>query len=367
MKGLEDVVAVETNIAYIDGITGILAYRGININDLMDNSFEEVCYLLVKGQIPSGDELEEYKRSLREARPLYDEVLEVIRACNKEADAMDVLRTAVSYMAQVDEDYTDNSMEASNRKAIKLIAKFPTIVAAYFRIVNGEEPVQPDLNLSHGANFLYMLTGKKPNSIESEVMEKDLILSAEHGLNASTFASRIAASTHSDIYSAIISGICTLKGPLHGGARLGAMEMLDSIGSLDRVEKYVNDCISNKKRVAGFGHRVYKTYDPRAKIYRNLAEKLDEDKPDITWYEVAKELETVVEREYVNKHDKPIYPNIDFYAAVTYKYLDIPPKMSTSIFALGRVSGWTAHCIEQYSDNRLIRPRAKFIWKIFDK
>ncbi len=366
-KGLEDVIAVETKIAYIDGIKGILAYRGINVADLMDNSFEEVSYLLLTGHLPDGSELSEYITTLRNERELDSGVIDILKICNNQADAMDVLRTAVSYISQYDTDYNDNSVDANTRKAIKLIAKFPTIVAAYYRIINGLEPVSPDSELEHGANFLYMVKGTRPTELEAEIMEKDMILSAEHGLNASTFASRITASTLSDIHSAIISGICTLKGPLHGGARLGAMNMLDEIGSIDNVESFVEECVKTKTRIAGFGHRVYKTYDPRAKVYRNLAKELSKADTENGWYEIAEKLEDVVNKEFVKKSGKIIYPNVDFYAAVAYKYLSIPAQLSTSIFALGRVAGWTSHCLEQYEDNRLIRPRAKFIWRVYDK
>lgn len=277
-KGLEDVIAVETKIAYIDGIKGILAYRGINVADLMDYSYEEVSHLLLKGYLPDESELSDYITTLRNERELDSGVIDILRICNKQADAMDVLRTAVSYISQYDADYNDNSVDANTRKAVKMIAKFPTIVAAFYRIINGLEPVSPDSELGHGANFLYMLKGTRPTELEAEIMEKDLILSAEHGLNASTFASRITASTLSDIHSAIISGICTLKGPLHGGARLGAMNMLDEIGSIDNVENFVEECIIAKKElqvlVTGFTRPMTQGPEYIAILQKNFRMKM---------------------------------------------------------------------------------------------
>jgi citrate synthase len=264
-------------------------------------------------------------------------------------------------MSHCDPDLNDISHDANIRKAIKLIARFPTVVASFSRIKTGYTPILPDYNLSHGANFLYMLSGEKPDELEAEVMEKDLILTAEHELNASTFSSRVTASTLSDLHSAIISGLGTLKGPLHGGARMAVMNMLDEVSSSNDAEQYVMDLIQNNQKIMGFGHRVYKTYDPRSNIYKDLAKKLAENKGDTTLYNIAEKIEDTVVQELVEKQNKPIYPNADFYSGVIYKYLGLHPKLATSVFAIGRVSGWIAHCLEQYSDNRLIRPRARSI------
>lgn len=360
-KGLEDVIALETRISYIDGIKGILEYRGINIKDLSKYNYDRVSYLLIYGKMPDEKELNNFSKKLQEERVIDDGTIMVLSTCNFNIEAMDALRTAVSYISHCDLDLNDNSAEANIRKATKLIAKIPTIVAAFQRIREGKDPIPPDKTLSHGANFLYMLRGSKPEDIEAELIEKDFIISAEHELNASTFSTRVTASTLSDLHSAVISGLSTLKGHLHGGARMAVMEMLDEIGSPERSEKYVLNLISKKQRVMGFGHRVYKTIDPRAKIFKELTKNIAEKMGDNKWYMIAENIEKTVHRELVEKRGKPIYPNVDFYTGVAYKYLKIPPKLATSVFAIGRVSGWVAHILEQYENNRLIRPRAKFI------
>lgn len=360
-RGLEDIVALETRISCIDGKKGILKYRGIDISNLSKYNYNTVSYLLVYGKLPDKSELEAFTKQLREERNIDEGTKIVLSTCNFNIEAMDALRTAISFIAHCDFDLNDNSVEANTKKAIKLISKFPTIVAAFQRMREGMEPVPPDKDLSHGENFLYMLRGERPDRIEAEIMEKDFILSAEHELNASTFSTRVTASTLSDLHSAIISGLSTLKGPLHGGARLAVMEMLDEIGSPENAEKYVLDLISEKKKVMGFGHRVYKTIDPRAKIFKELTKKIAEDRGDMKWFNIAENMERTVQCELVEKRGRSIYPNVDFYAGVVYKYLQIPPKLATAVFAIGRVSGWAAHILEQYADNRLIRPRARYI------
>ncbi len=359
-KGLEDVIALETAICFIDGVKGVLKYRGFDIRELSELSYDAVSYLLIHGRMPDEGELEVFSRQLKTERGITGETIRVIGTCNFNIEAMDALRTAVSYMSHCDADLNDNSHGANIRKAVRLISRFPTIVAAFYRLRNGLEPVPPDPDLPHGANFLYMLRGSRPSELEASVMEKDFILSAEHELNASTFSLRVTASTLSDIHSAIISGLSTLKGPLHGGARLAVMRMLDEIPSPEDGRDYVLDLVSRGSRVTGFGHRVYKTWDPRARIFKELARRLAEEKSDPRWYETAENIEKTVLEELVEKQGKPVYPNVDFYSAVVYKYLGIPPLLATSVFAIGRVSGWVAHCLEQYADNRLIRPRAKF-------
>lgn len=360
-KGLEDVFVLETKISSIDGIKGILEYRGFNIHDLLHLSYDAVSYLLIHGKIPDEKEISAYSHQLKKDRGIPEEMIRVLHTCNFNIEAMDALRTEVSYMAHCDPDMNDNSYDGNIRKGTRLISKFPTIVAAFHRIRNNQEIVAPDPHLSHGANFLYMLRGTRPGELEAELMEADFILSAEHELNTSTFSTRVTASTLSDLHSAIISGLSTLKGPLHGGARMAVMEMLDEISTPEHAEEYVLNLISNKQRVMGFGHRVYKTYDPRAKISKELAKKIAEEKHEQKWYEIAQNIENTVNRELVEKRGKPIYPNVDFYAAVIYRYLEITPQLATSVFAIGRVSGWIAHILEQYADNRLIRPRAKFV------
>jgi citrate synthase len=346
------------NICFIDGLEGILKYREIDINQLVELPYDAISYLLIQGDLPADQELAEYSARLHGEREINREVMDVIRMCKLDIDAMEALRTIVSFISQFDPDLDDSSPEGNMRKAIRLIAKIPTIVAAYYRVANGKDPVPPDASLSHGANFLYMLKGRKPSELEAEVMEKDFILSAEHELNASTFSSRVTASTLSDLYSAVVSGLCTLKGPLHGGARAEVMTMLEEIGNPGNAEKYVLEKIGNREKIMGFGHRVYKTYDPRGTIFKQLSKQLAEAKGDMHWYDTAEAIENTVVRELVEKKGKPIYPNVDFYSGVIYKYMDIPPQLATAIFAIGRVSGWIAHCFDQYEKKKIIRPRA---------
>ncbi|WP_406657561.1 citrate/2-methylcitrate synthase [Methanolobus sp. ZRKC2] len=360
-KGLENVIALETKIAYIDGMQGILKYRGHDINDLVNLSYDAVSYLLLRGNLPDDKELEVYSDQLKKERAISEDVLNVLTFCNFNIEAMDALRTAISYISHCDPDMDDNSSEANIRKGMRMIASFPTIVAAFYRIKSGQVPLEPDLNMSQGAYFLYMIRGTEATETEAEIIEKDFILSAEHELNPSTFATRLATSTLSDVYSAVIAGLCTLKGPLHGGARMEVMEMLDEVKSPERAGSYVADKIENHDRLMGFGHRVYKTYDPRGLIYKDLAREIADEKGNSIWFDIAESIEKAAFKEFVENKGKTIYPNVDFYSAVVYKYLEIPPRLATAVFAIGRISGWIAHCLEQYSDNRVIRPRAKFV------
>ena len=360
-KGLENVVVLETKISYIDGIKGVLKYRGIDINKLSHLSYEAVSFLLLKGKLPNENELEKFSKKIRNMRSIDPEITKVIEFCNFNMEAMDDLRTTVSYMSHCDPDLKHNDLEANMRKGQRLVAKFPTVVAAFQRMRDGKNPIAPTQHLSHGANFLYMLRGKKPGTLEAEIMEKDFIISAEHELNPSAFSTRITASTQSDFHSCVISGLGTLKGPLHGGARLAVMNMLDEIPNPDAAEDYIKDLIANKQKIMGFGHRVYKTIDPRAKIFKELVRKIAVEKNDMKWFDCACKIEDTVRSEIVEKKGKPIYVNIDFYTGVAYKYLGIPPLLATAVFAIGRISGWSAHILEQYSDNRLIRPRAKYV------
>lgn len=346
------------NICFIDGLEGILKYREIDINQLVDLSYDAVSYLLIQGELPGDKELAEYSARLQGEREINREVMDVIRMYKLNIDAMEALRTVVSFISQFDPDLNDSSTEANMRKSIRLIAKIPTIIAAYYRVASGKEPVPPDRSLSHGANFLYMIRGSKPSKLEAEVIEKDFILSAEHELNASTFSSRVTASTLADLYSAVVSGLCTLKGPLHGGARAEVMTMIKEIACPENAEKYILEKMGKKEKIMGFGHRVYKTYDPRGTLFKQLSKQLAEAKGDMHWYETAEVIENTVVRELVEKKGKPIYPNVDFYSAVIYMYMDIPLQLATSIFAIGRVSGWIAHCFDQYERKRIIRPRA---------
>ncbi|NHJ41096.1 MAG: citrate/2-methylcitrate synthase [Asgard group archaeon] len=359
-KGLEGVVALETKISYIDGLKGILKYRGHRIEKLAELSYEEVVHLLLLGYLPNTQELDVFSNQLKGYRNLDVHTEEVIHFYNFNIEAMDALMTAISHLSHSDPDLNDNSYDANIRKAIRLISIAPTIVAYFQRIHEGKEVVKPNELLPHCSNFLYMLRGETPTKLESKILDRDFILSAEHELNASTFAVRVTASTLSDIHSAIISGIGTLKGVLHGGARLAVMNLLDDIGTVENTEDYIMNLINNRERIMGFGHRVYKVVDPRAVIFRDLAEKLAIEKKDMKWFNMGAKIEEIVNREIVEKQGKPIYMNVDFYSGVIYKYLEIPAKLATAIFALGRFTGWLTHAIEQYNDNRLIRPRASY-------
>ncbi len=361
-EGLEDVIAAKTQLSFIDGKRGILEYRGYNINDLAKYSdFEEVTYLLWYGRLPNKKELQDFSKKLRSERKIDAGVIKILKICPKNIDAMDALRTSISYLAQCDKDLNNNSQEANIRKGIRITAKFPTIVAAFHRTKNGKKVIPPNPKLSHGANFLYMLHGKIPNEIEAKAMEADFLLTAEHELNASTFTARITVSTLSDLHSAVCSGIGALKGPLHGGARAEVYKMLDNVKSPDRAETYIKGLIDKGQKIMGFGHRVYKYYDPRALIFREIARQLAQNAKDSRWYDISLKIEETVVKELVEKKGKPIYPNVDFYTGAVYKYLKIPPELSTAIFAIGRIAGWVAHCLEQYSDNRLIRPLALYV------
>ncbi|WP_135611523.1 citrate/2-methylcitrate synthase [Methanococcoides sp. AM1] len=360
-KGLENIVALESSITFIDGEKGILEYRGFDIAELADMSYEQVSYMLIYGRLPDRNELKSFSDELKELRTISDSAFNVIRFCNYNIEAMDALRTTISFMSHCDPDLNDNSPEANIRKGMRMIARFPTVVASFSRTKHGMEELEPDPELSHSANFLYMLRGTRPSELEARILETDFILSADHELNPSTFTARTIASTLSDIHSSVIGGLCALKGPLHGGARMAVMEAIDEIGSVDKVENFVIGKVEKHEKLMGFGHRVYKTYDPRAKVYKKLAKEIAEDRGDMLWFDIAERMEEIAYREFVGKKGKPIYPNVDFYSGVVYKYLDIPSKLATAVFAIGRISGWIAHCLEQYSDNRLIRPRAKFV------
>ena len=360
-NGLEDVVALDTSICSIDGTEGILRYRGIAVEQLERMPFDAVAYLLINGNLPDQQELKAYSEMLRSERNIDMAILELFKLCNYGAEALDSLRTAISCSAQLDKESEDTSIEASMNKSIRLIARFPTIIAAAYRHKVGMDFIAPRADLSHGANFLYMLRGSVPSAIEAEAIEKDFILSAEHELNPSTFSLRITTSTTADIYSAVITGLCTLKGPLHGGARKGVMEMLDEIGCQENAEQYILDKLAQKEKIMGFGHRVYKTYDPRERLFKEMAKKLAHEHGESHWYELAVTIEETVSREFMDAKGKNIYPNVDFYSAVVYKYLGVAPELATSVFAAGRIAGWVAHYFEQNNNNRVIRPRANYV------
>jgi citrate synthase len=355
-KGLEGVVAAVSGICFIDGDRGVLAYRGIDIHELADKStFEETCYLLWFGKLPSRAELNEFKRTLAEERKLDASIINLLRQIPRHALPMDVLRTAVSALAFYDPEEKVNTPEANLHKSYRLTAQIAMIVAAYERIRKGKNVVEPDHNLSHAGNFLQMLNGEPPSPTAERALDIALILHADHELNASTFAARVTAATQSDMHSAITSAIGTLKGPLHGGANEAVFAILVQIdkNGADPVE-YVKGMLAQKKKVPGFGHRVYHTEDPRATHLRRMSKELGQSSGQGKWFEYSRKIE-----EYINA-DKKLNANVDFYSASTYHTLGIDVDLFTPIFAVSRVSGWTAHVMEQLSDNRLIRPRAAY-------
>ena len=356
-KGLEGIVAANSGICWIDGEAGVLAYRGIDIHELAENStFEETTYLLWNGRLPNQFDLREFSSQLALARALDKRIIDLIKSFPTSATPMEVLRTAVSALSFYDADEKDNSHDANVRKAYNLTAQTAMIVAIYDRIRKGKEIVPPDRSLSHAANFLWMLNGVKPTETATRTLDIALILHADHELNASTFAARVIAATLSDIHSAITGAIGALKGPLHGGANEGVMRLLLTIdkAGADPVE-YVKGMLSARQKISGFGHRVYKTEDPRATHLRRMSEQLGKDAGQPKWYEMSRAIEL-----YINK-EKKLNANVDFYSASTYATLGIDIDLYTPIFAVSRIAGWAAHVIEQLDDNRLIRPRAEYI------
>ncbi|HKY06401.1 MAG TPA: citrate synthase [Blastocatellia bacterium] len=354
--GLEGVVAAQSSISAVDGEKGVLIYRGYDIHDLAEHAtFEEVVYLLWNGSLPNRSQLEQLKEELGRETRLPDEIQHLIRFFPKDANPMDLLRSIISAIAFYDAEAADMSREANVRKAIRLTAKFPTIVTTFQRIRNGHEPVEPRPDLSIAGNFLYTLRGQEPDEVEARTMDVALILHADHELNASTFAARVTAATLSDVYSAIVSAIGTLKGPLHGGANEGVIKNLLEIGDLENVEPWTLQAFADKKKIMGFGHRVYRTTDPRATHLRKMSGQLGERTGNRKWYDMSLKMEEVVMRE------KKLYPNVDFFSASTYYSMGLPTDLFTPIFACSRIAGWTAHVLEQYENNRLIRPRAEYV------
>jgi citrate synthase len=354
--GLEGVVAAQSSISDVDGVEGKLIYAGYDIHDLAKHAtFEEVIFLLWNGKLPTAAQLDQLKFQLNSETRLPGEIIQLIASIPRTANPMDMLRTVVSALGLYDPDAADNSIEANVRKAVRLTAKFPIIVTTFQRVRNAQEPVQPRADLSLAGNFLYTLNGSDPNDIATRTMDVAFILHADHELNASTFAARVTAATMSDMYSAIVSAIGTLKGPLHGGANEGVIKNLIEIGAVEAVEPWVKNAFANKEKIMGFGHRVYRTVDPRATHLAEMSRKLGERTGETKWYEMSKKMEEVVMRE------KRLNANVDFYSASTYYALGVPTDLFTPIFACSRISGWTAHVLEQFRNNRLIRPRAEYI------
>ena len=349
-KGLEGIVVSTSEICKIDGMNGRLYYRGYKIEDLVKGSFEETTYLLLYGRLPRRKELDSFSKILARERDLPTYVVDVLKSLPKNTNSMEALRTGVSALGHGAADPRDISLDDQIKIGISLVAKFPTIVAYNYRLRRGMKIVKPNSKLNHASNFLYMLFGKQPEDIDARAMDMDFVLHAEHSFNASTFASRVAVSTLSDMYSAFTTGIATLKGPLHGGAAHEVIVMLEKIKSPGNVDKYVKGILAKHGRVMGYGHRVYKTYDPRARVLNKMALEMCKKKNDMRYYEIAKKLEAIMAKE------KNLYPNVDFYSGIVYHHLGMPSDINTPIFAIARASGWTAHCAEQYKNNRLIRP-----------
>jgi 2-methylcitrate synthase len=355
-KGLEGVVAARTSISDIDGQQGKLFYAGYDIADLAEHAtFEETVYLLHHLALPTREQLDEENAILRSEHRLDPTLVRLISALGDDTNPMTVLRTVVSAAAALDPTVDDESSEANLRKAYKLVALTPQIVAAFHRLRTGGDAIEPRDDQSLAGNFLYSLTGKEPDEQLARDFDVCLLLYADHTMNASTFAARVAAATLADIYAAVTAAIATLQGPLHGGAIEQVRHMLDEIGTPDRAADYVRERLGGKKKVMGFGHRVYKTWDPRARILREMSRRLGEQVGDTHWFEISDQIQQAVMRE------KGLYPNVDFYTASVYSALGIPPDLYTTLFATARMAGWTAHIREQYADNRLIRPDSEYI------
>jgi len=355
-KGLEDVIAGTSSICDVNGQTGQLIYRGYDIDDLARYAtFEEVAYLLWYGKLPNKAEYEQLREQLVANRELPVQVMKLLFDLPPRANPMHLLRTVVSALALYDPDAGDNSPDANLRKAIRLTARIPTIITSIERIRSGELPLKNNPELSHAANYLYTLKGTIPDELSVRAMDVALILQADHEFNASTFTARVITSTLSDMYSAVVGAIGALAGPLHGGANERVMRMLIDIGEPSRAEDYVKGLLMQKQRVMGFGHRVYKTEDPRAKHLKRLSRELGERQGNLKWYLISEKVEEVMLRE------KGLYCNVDFYSASVQYMLGIPIDMFTPLFASSRIVGWTAHIMEQMADNRLIRPRAEYV------
>ena len=357
MKGLKDVYLDTTESSFIDGQVGKLLYRGYDIHDLAEKStFEEVIYLLLYGALPTGQQLQEFDGVLKSNRRIPDEVIQVLDLV-KASHPMDALRTGISAMSAFDPEVADNSVEATIRKGIRLTAQGPTIVAAHHRLRHGLEPVAPNPELNHAGNFLYMMFGELPDEETTNLLDVDFILHAEHGANASSFGARVTASTISDLHSAVTTGVGVLKGPAHGGAAEEVMKMSLEIGNPENAEEYARNHLESGGRIMGFGHRVYRAEDPRARHLRERAQALGEKKGEPRWFQILSHLEQKTMLPY---RDRGICVNVDFFAGAIYYLLDIPDDLFISIFALGRIPGWTVQCVEQYKDNILIRPLLEY-------
>jgi 2-methylcitrate synthase len=354
--GLRGVAAASSSISDVNGEKGELIYQGYKIHDLAKHStFEEVIFLLWNKRLPTASELSELERVLRNAYQIPDQIIDLMKRFPREADPIDVLRTTVSALEFYDPQARDISRETSVKTAIKLTAQFPTLVAAADRIRRGLEPVAPAGSLNIATNFLYMLRGEQPSEHEARIFDVCLVLHADHELNASTFTARVVAGTLADMYACVTAAIGALSGPLHGGANTNVMRTLLEIGDVGNAESYIKKALSEKRKIMGFGHAVYRTEDPRATHLRQFSKEMGETAGDSRWYDISRKVEEVIMRE------KGLFPNVDFFSASTYYMMGIPLDLYTPIFAISRISGWTGHILEQYADNKLIRPRAEYI------
>ncbi|MEC7767752.1 MAG: citrate synthase [Acidobacteriota bacterium] len=360
--GLQDVIATVSGICFIDGEQGVLSYRGFDIHDLAEQtSFEEVCFLLWYGRVPTRAELGHLESEFAQSRTRPANILRLMRSLPL-ANGMDALRTLASALAHTDPDAANNSPEANQRKAIRLTAQLATLVATYGRFANGGAPIEPDPAIGHAANFLFVLTGERPDALAARAFDVALILHADHELNASTFAARVAAATLTDMHSAVVAGIGTLKGPLHGGANADVMRLLLELGAAadpEQIETAIRERLTRKEKIPGFGHRVYRTEDPRATHLRRMSAELGARAGQPQWYDMSRRIEAIVAGE------KGLNANVDFYSASTYYALGIPIDLFTPVFAVSRIAGWTAHILEQHANNRLIRPRADYTGRLY--
>lgn len=356
IKGLEGIVAAESTITFLDGRRGEMVYRGYNAIELAGKiSYEEVLHLLWEGDLPNKTQLSSFSQAFVKERALPAEIITFLKSLPARTHPMDVLRTAVSALGALDPDPSINASDVNRRKAVRLVAQIPTIVAAWDRIRQKKEPLAPDPSLGHAANFLYMVTGKKPDAISVQALDMYLVLLADHDLNASTFAARVTISTLSDMHSAITSAIGTLKGPLHGGANEAAMKMFLEINDENKAADYIQKAMKEKRKIMGFGHRVYKVEDPRSKPLKEMLLRLSEEKKNMKWYNISTRVADEVH------HHKNINTNVDFYSASLLYLADIPVDVFTPVFAIARAAGWTAHVFEQCKDNRIIRPLSHYV------
>lgn len=360
-KGLEGVIAAESRICRIDGENGKLYYLGYSISDLVDYcTFEEVTYLLLYGELPNKEQLAVFSAKMRNSRELPEPVITMIREFPENAHPMELLQSVISYISSYVEHKIQHGPHCNCRDTLHQLSQIASTIAAFYRFRQGQEYVPPRKDLSHGANFLYMLRGEEPDPEEGEIMDKALILHAEHSFNASTFTSRVVASTMSTCYCSISAAVGALYGSLHGGANEKVMDMVDEIGGKENARDWVNKALDRKQKVMGMGHRVYRAKDPRSIIMEEFLRRLSEKKQDFEFYETLKEVENTF-RERMEEKGKPIYPNVDFFSGAVYRLLGIPTVLFTPIFAMARASGWLSHILEQRSDNRIFRPKALYV------